>query len=296
MKKSLVLLFIFSFIWAQIPSGEPNDQTVPNIPSPQGGEDSQTIPSPLLEVPSSVEGKGEGKGEGDISSEGNPSESAEIRVNQTSEGSDQLLNNPVTELLPPDEGDTYLIESGDLLEIIILGEEELSRTLMVMHNGTISFPLIGEVKVAGLTTEQAAELIAEKLKKYYTHPVVSIIFKSPTLPYVSVFGEVLRQGAVEYQRGLRVTDYIALAGGPTTKANLSKVKVVRFQTDGSFATTIDVNEILDKGMLDKNFELKSGDWIHIDKKFSINWGTVLQFATLALTAANLYLTIDRLNE
>ena len=126
--------------------------------------------------------------------------------------------------------------------------------------------------------------------------MVSIIFKSPTLPYVSVFGEVLRQGAVEYQRGLRVTDYIALAGGPTTKANLSEVKVVRFQTDGSFATTIDVNEILDKGMLDKNFELKSGDWIHIDKKFSINWGTVLQFATLALTAANLYLTIDRLNE
>jgi len=231
------------------------DQTAPNIPSPQGGEDPQIISSPLLKVPSSVEGKGEGKGEGDI----------------------------------------YLIESGDLLEIIILGEEELSRTLMVMHNGTVSFPLIGEAKVAGLTTEQAAELIAEKLKKYFTQPVVSIIFKSPTLPYVSVFGEVLRQGAVEYQRGLRVTDYIALAGGPTTKANLGKVKIVRFQAEGPLATSINVNDILDKGMLDKNFELKSGDWIHIDKKFSINWGTVLQFATLTLTALNLYITIQRLD-
>ena len=46
---------------------------------------------------------------------------------------------------------TYRIEPGDLLEIVILGEEELSRTLMVMHNGTISFPLVGEVKVGGLT-------------------------------------------------------------------------------------------------------------------------------------------------
>lgn len=259
MKKSLILLFIFSFIWGQVPLGEQIDsdpsasevirvnQTAPNIPSPQGAEDPQTIPSPL---------KGEGKGEGDI----------------------------------------YLIESGDLLEIIILGEEELSRTLMVMHNGTVSFPLIGEAKVAGLTTEQAAELIAEKLKKYFTQPVVSIIFKSPTLPYVSVFGEVLRQGAVEYQRGLRVTDYIALAGGPTTKANLGKVKIVRFQAEGPLATSINVNDILDKGMLDKNFELKSGDWIHIDKKFSINWTHVLQFATLTLTALNLYLTIERINE
>ncbi|MGB3479970.1 MAG: polysaccharide biosynthesis/export family protein, partial [bacterium] len=192
--------------------------------------------------------------------------------------------------------DIYLIESGDLLEIIILGEEELSRTLMVMHNGTVSFPLIGEAKIAGLTTEQAAELLAERLKKYFTQPVVSIIFKSPTLPYVSVFGEVLRQGAVEYQRGLRVTDYIALAGGPTTKANLSKVKVVKFQGGVPLATTINVDDIMNKGIIEQNFELKSGDWIHIDKKFTINWGTVLQFATLTLTALNLYITIDRLNE
>jgi polysaccharide export outer membrane protein len=278
MKKIAILLLLFSFIFAQstiplgnvvdpeesdspnssrlprgsetIPHGESAEirvaQTAPNIPSSQGGEDPQTIPSPL---------KGEGKGEGDI----------------------------------------YLIESGDLLEIIILGEEELSRTLMVMHNGTVSFPLIGEVKVAGLTTEQAAELIAEKLKKYFTQPVVSIIFKSPTLPYVSVFGEVLRQGAVEYQRGLRVTDYIALAGGPTIKANLSKVKVVKFQEGVPLATTINVDDILNKGIIEQNFELKSGDWIHIDKKFTINWGAVLQFATLTLTALNLYITIQRID-
>jgi len=47
----------------------------------------------------------------------------------------------------------------------LLGEEELSRTLMVMHNGTISYPLIGEIKVAGLTTEETAVLLIEKLKK-----------------------------------------------------------------------------------------------------------------------------------
>jgi len=213
---------------------------------------------------------------------------------RSNDTNDSMTNDSVTgDSIAVD--DIYTIESGDLLEIVILGEEELSRTLMVMYNGTISFPLIGEIKVAGLTTEQAVELLVEKLKKYFTQPVVSIIFKSPTLPYVSVFGEVLRQGAVEYQRGLRVSDYIALAGGPGSRANLGKVKVVRFQQGIPVATTINVNDIINKGLMENNFELKSGDWIQVSKKFTINWIAVLQFSTLVLTAVNLYITIDRLD-
>jgi len=192
--------------------------------------------------------------------------------------------------------EVYRIEYGDVLEIVILGEEELSRTLMVMHNGTISFPLVGEVRVIGLTTEEAAELLAVKLTRYYTHPVVSIVLKSPSLPYVSVFGEVLKPGAVEYQRGLRVTDYIALSGGPTPAANLGKVNVVRFLTGEPIIETIDVHEILEKGLVKKNYELKSGEWIYVSKKFTVNWGVVIQTLTFAVTAINLYITVQNLNK
>jgi protein involved in polysaccharide export with SLBB domain len=83
------------------------------------------------------------------------------------------------------ESQVYRIEPGDVLEIMILGEEELSRTLMVLHNGMVSFPLIGEVKISGLTTDEAASLISTELKKYFTYPVVSVILKSPTNPQVS---------------------------------------------------------------------------------------------------------------
>jgi len=193
--------------------------------------------------------------------------------------------------------DTYRIEPGDLLEIVILGEEELARTLMVMHNGTISFPLVGEVKVAGLTTDQASSVLAQRLENYFVHPVVSIILQSPTLPYVSVFGEVARQGAVEYQRGLRITDYIALAGGPSSSANLGNVRVVRFQMGGVAAKnvhTINVDKILREGDITYNYELKSGDWIYVPRRFTINWGTVLTTLTLAVAILNLYITYDRL--
>jgi polysaccharide export outer membrane protein len=195
--------------------------------------------------------------------------------------------------------DTYRIEPGDLLEVIILGEDELARTLMVMHNGTISFPLVGEVKVAGLTTDQASSVLAQRLEKYFIHPVVSIILQSPTLPYVSVFGEVLRQGAVEYQRGLRITDYIALAGGPAPAANLGSVRVVRFQTAGATTKSvqiINVDRILSQGEIAYNYELKSGDWIFVPRRFTLNWGTILSTLTLAATLLNLYITYDRLSE
>jgi polysaccharide export outer membrane protein len=193
----------------------------------------------------------------------------------------------------------YRIEPGDVLEIVILGEEELARTLMVMRNGTISFPLVGEVRVAGLTTDQASTRLAQELESYFVHPVVSIILQSPTLPYVSVFGEVLRQGAVEYQRGLRVTDYIALAGGPTTNANLGNVRVVRFQKSGVIAQnvqTINVDQILRGTNMSENYELKSGDWIHVPRRFTFNWNTVLSTLTLAATLLNLYITYDRVND
>jgi polysaccharide export outer membrane protein len=192
---------------------------------------------------------------------------------------------------------TYRIEPGDLLEIVILGEDELARTLMVMHNGTISFPLVGEVKVAGLTTDQASAVLAQRLENYFIHPVVSIILQSPTMPYVSVFGEVARQGAVEYQRGLRVTDYIALAGGPAPAANLGNVRVVRFQMGNVSAKnvhTVNVNRILREGDITYNYELKSGDWIYVPRKFTFNWNTVLSTLTLAATLINLYITYDRL--
>ncbi len=188
----------------------------------------------------------------------------------------------------------YKIEPGDVLEIIVFGEEELSREVIVMRNGNISFPLIGEFKISGYTLKEAEEVIKEKLKSYFTHPVVSIIVKSPTSPSVSVFGEVLRPGAIPYQRGLKLTDYIALAGGPTPDANLKKVKVVKFASEKPVSLTLNVDKIIKKGIIEENIELKSGDLIYVPKKFKINWGIFLNTLSLAVSVLNLYITLERL--
>lgn len=187
----------------------------------------------------------------------------------------------------------YRIEPGDVLEIVILGEEELSRDLLVMHNGNITFPLIGDIKVAGLTTSEVADTLTDKLKKYFVQPLVSVILKGPTISAIAVYGEVLRPGTVEYQRGLRLSDYVALAGGPTDRANLKKVKVVRNTAQGVKVYTVNLGAILKKGIEKDNFELKAGDWVYIGRRFTINWTNILQFATLTLSAINLYIAINK---
>lgn len=186
-----------------------------------------------------------------------------------------------------------VIEPGDVLEIVILGEEGLSRTLMVMRSGNISFPLIGDIRVAGLTSGQATELLAQSLKKYFTHPIISVIFKSPSTPHVSVFGEVMRPGALEYQRGLRITDYIALAGGSRPNGNLKRVKVVRFEQERSSVEEIDVSEIIRNGQSDKNHFLKSGDWLYVPYRAVLSWGMVIQTVTLIATLVNLLIVLNR---
>lgn len=192
------------------------------------------------------------------------------------------------------EPSTYRIEPGDVLEVVILGQEELSRDLLVMHNGNITFPLIGDIRVAGFTTNEVADTIANLLKRYFVQPLVSVILKGPSISTVAIYGEVIRPGTVNYQRGLRISDYVALAGGPSDRANLKKVRVVRNTESGVKVYTINLDNILKKGIEKENFELKAGDWVYIGRKFMINWGTVLQFATLTLTAVNLYVTIERL--
>ncbi len=73
---------------------------------------------------------------------------------------------------PPAPG--YLVGPGDTLEVVVLGETDLSRTVIVRPDGKISLPLIGDVPVAGQTPPQVAEVVAALLRTYLRKPVVTV--------------------------------------------------------------------------------------------------------------------------
>jgi polysaccharide export outer membrane protein len=117
---------------------------------------------------------------------------------------------PATAVRPDD---AYLIHGGDELNVIVYGEKDLTQTVTVLPSGTISYPLIGEVHVGGLTPTQAAGALTTSLKHYLRQPQVSVVVMKEGPLEVLVLGNVLKPGKYELPSRSRLTDAIASAGG-----------------------------------------------------------------------------------
>jgi polysaccharide export outer membrane protein len=109
--------------------------------------------------------------------------------------------------------DAYRIHGGDELNVIVYGEKDLTQIVTVLPSGTISYPLIGEIKVGGLTPTQAAGALATSLKHYLRQPQVSVVVTKEGPLEVLVLGNVTKPGKYELPSRSRLTDAIASAGG-----------------------------------------------------------------------------------
>ena len=88
---------------------------------------------------------------------------------------------------------------------------------------------------------------------------------------VHIYGQVPRQGSFQYKEGLKISDYIKLAGGTNTSADLEKVKITRTHNKNGNKQTeviiLDLNEILYNGKIDKDIEIQPNDIILISERF-----------------------------
>ena len=107
----------------------------------------------------------------------------------------------------------YIIHSGDQLNVQVFGDASLSQTVTVLPSGDIQYPLIGKVHVANQTPDRAAKTIAEALKKFVRHPVVSIILEQQGQINVLVLGGVQHPGKYQLTSAAHLTDAVSVAGG-----------------------------------------------------------------------------------
>src|SRR5215471_19332645 len=109
---------------------------------------------------------------------------------------------------------------GDLIEVQVFGAPDFNRQVRVASAGDVSLPLIGAVRVAGLTTTEAEKLVEKKLLDggYFTDPHVSIFEKEYQTQGVSVVGEVQKPGIYPMLGSHRLFDVISAAGGTTPRA------------------------------------------------------------------------------
>ncbi|MFA5138927.1 MAG: polysaccharide biosynthesis/export family protein [Elusimicrobiota bacterium] len=164
----------------------------------------------------------------------------------------------------------YRISAADLLQITVFREQDMDRTVRVSQTGEISFPLVGNVKVGGLSQADAETLLAEKLKEFIVSPQVSVFVKEYGNKKVFVLGEVTKPGSYELppESRLTVLEAISLAGGFTAVAAKDRTRVIRAMSDGkSQSFTIEVSAITSNGQKDKDISLEPNDVVFIPQSF-----------------------------
>jgi len=165
--------------------------------------------------------------------------------------------------IPPPQTvpDDYIIGPGDSLQIFVYQNPELTVTVPVRPDGKISSPLVENMVAVGKTPSQLARDIEIVLAEFVKAPKVNVIVGGAvsTFSQVKVVGQVRQPQALPYRNGLRVLDIVLASGGLTEFAAPNRARIVR-QVDGkTIEQKVRLGDLLNKGELSQNLELKPGD-------------------------------------
>jgi polysaccharide export outer membrane protein len=154
---------------------------------------------------------------------------------------------------------------GDVFDVRVYGEGDLSGTYRVGAEGTITFPLAGEIKVEGLDPQQVAKRIAERLADgILRNPQVSVLVKEQTSKKVYIIGQVTKPGTFTYTPSMSVVEAITIAGGFTALAAKNDTTLTRSEQGKKMIVRVPVQEI-GEGKA-RNVYLRPGDIISVPER------------------------------
>jgi polysaccharide biosynthesis/export protein len=181
----------------------------------------------------------------------------------------------------------HLIQAGDTLEVFVYENSDLNTKLQVSPGGEITFPLIGSLKVAGLTAHEVENLLEKRLAEYIVNPRVNIIvpqiaeriaertarrleeekkaLEDKLVVYVS--GQVRKPGSYRLTPGMTVYRAITVAGGLTDIAAPNSTRVVRTHEDKISNIPVRIAAMLRSGDMSGDIQLMPGDTIIVPESF-----------------------------
>jgi polysaccharide biosynthesis/export protein len=163
---------------------------------------------------------------------------------------------------PPPRAD-YIIGPGDMLQVFVWRNPELSSTVPVRPDGKISTPLVEDMVAVGKSPAQLARDVERVLAEYVRSPTVNVIVATAAsaLSQIKVIGQVKVPQSVPYRDGLRVLDVILIAGGVTDFAAANRAKVVRAAVNNGKPKEerVKLGNLLEKGDMKQNLLLGPGD-------------------------------------
>ena len=151
----------------------------------------------------------------------------------------------------------YLLQPGDVMQVSVWKEPDLSRDLVVSPDGYISLPLVGMIAVTGKSVKGLNDEITLRLSEYIPDPSVTVSLLKAAGNLYYVVGKVNRPGQYPMLGPTSVLQALSMAGGMTTFASENQVKIIRPGQDEAIPFRYD--DMADGENLEQNVILKSGD-------------------------------------
>lgn len=159
---------------------------------------------------------------------------------------------------------TYRIVPGDVLDVIVWRNKELSMQVTVRPDGWISYPLASDVRVAGATVVDVQKKLEEALGKFVTTPMVTVVVARVANLKVSILGKVRQAGRYNLDGPTTVLDVLALAGGMTEFADPDGIYILRASASGDATyerIAAKYSSSVSAGKSNTNVAVKPGDII-----------------------------------
>lgn len=170
-------------------------------------------------------------------------------------------NNPDAPALAAAPDYNYIVGPGDMLNIIVWRNPELSQIVPVRPDGQVSTPLVDGLLAQGKTSVQIARDVEKELAKYVRDPVVTVIvtdFVGPYSEQIRVVGEAAKPQFLPYKQKMTVLDVLIAAGGLTEFADGNKSTLIR-AAEGNKRYNVRLNDLIKRGDIDANVEVLPGD-------------------------------------
>jgi protein involved in polysaccharide export with SLBB domain len=164
---------------------------------------------------------------------------------------------------PPPPPDNNSLGIGDIFQVRVFNEPDLSQEYRIAPDGTIDFPYLSRIRVAGLEPSQVADRIQSELRdrRILTAPQVSVFVREVSSRKIDVVGQVARPGSLAFSPSMTIVQAISGAGGFTALANRDRVLLTRTYAGTRRTFVIPVQSIIEGRFA--NVVVAPGDVINV---------------------------------
>lgn len=155
----------------------------------------------------------------------------------------------------------YIIGAGDVLEISVWKNQDLTRQVIVLPDDTIRFPLIGELKVGGQSLAWLDKTLKMKLEKFIPDPDLSVALTRINSMFIYVIGKVNKPGQFPITDNVDVLQALAVAGGLNPFAKEKEIKIFRKQGKDTLIFKFNYDAVSKGENLEQNITLNRNDII-----------------------------------